>query len=274
MFTSILRKMHLAPSPHDPCLFTGIVGNQDGASKIITSTPSPEKLLTSSVNAPKDTATPVAGRAPICVGVYVDDFVFYSTDPAEDELFETELAKHINVDFMGDMDYFLGTAFQWKRLDHGHISVHFTQTAFTKHTAHCFGVDRMNRVPAMTPYRSGLPIDSLAAADPNDPDLARRTKVYQGMVGSINWLATCTRPDISPCPTFLASYQQAPSYQHYKAVLHALKYLYSTSEYGIFYHSDASSTLHSFTHFPHHHDKEAYSDANPPHPPSAPNMHH
>ncbi len=46
------------------------------------------------------------------MGVYVDDFVFYSTDPAEEELFQTELAKYITVDFMGDVDYFLGTAFQ------------------------------------------------------------------------------------------------------------------------------------------------------------------
>ena len=105
---------------------------------------------------------------------------------------------------MGDVDYFLGTAFQWTRLPEDHVSVHMTQTAFTEHTAHCFGVDNMNCIPNVTPYRSGLPIDSIANADPNDPDLARQTKVYQGIVGSINWLATCTRPDISPYLTFIA----------------------------------------------------------------------
>eukprot|EP00956_Cyclotella_meneghiniana_P029161 scaffold69885_cov36-Cyclotella_meneghiniana.AAC.4 len=51
------------------------------------------------------------------------------------------------------------------------------------------------------------------------------------MVGCINWLATCTRPDISPCLTFLASYNQCPSHGHYQAALHALKYLYSTADY-------------------------------------------
>ena len=97
LFISILCKIHLAPFPHDPCLFTSIVGNPDGASKIITSPPSPEKLLTSSVNTSKDTTTPVAGRAPIRVGVYVDDFIFYSTNPGEEELFKKTLAEHINV---------------------------------------------------------------------------------------------------------------------------------------------------------------------------------
>ena len=43
-----------------------------------------------------------------------------------------------------------------------------------------------------------------------------------------------------------------------------LKYLYSTSEYGISFHSAANQTIQAFNHFPHHHDKEAYSDATPP----------
>ena len=44
---------------------------------------------------------------------------------------------------------------------------------------------------------------------------------------------------------------------------HALKYLYSTANYGISYHSNCSATLRAFNHFPNHHDKEAYSDATP-----------
>jgi len=58
----------------------------------------------------------------------------------------------------------------------------------------------------------------------------------------------------------------APSHQHYKSALHVLKYLVSTSEYGISYHSNSCNTLQAFNHFPNHHDKEAYSDATPPSP--------
>eukprot|EP00804_Cyclotella_cryptica_P014486 CCRYP_004818-RA/>CCRYP_004818-RA protein AED:0.46 eAED:0.37 QI:0/0/0/1/1/1/2/0/357 len=126
----------------------------------------------------------------------------------------------------------------------------------------------MNPVPNMTPYWSGLPIDAIPPPDPTDPDLKRRTKCYQSMVGCINWLATCTRPDVCPVLTFLASYSQNPAHQHYKAALHVIKYLLSTSEYGISYHSHATSTVQAFNHFPHHHDKEAYSDATPPPSPS------
>ena len=196
----------------------------------------------------------------------MDDFVFYSTDPEEEKRFMSELKKRVVVDFMGDVDWFLGTAFTWKRHPDGNLSVHLSQSAFTDFTAHRFGVSKYNQTPAMTPYRSGLPIDAIPPPVANDPDQPRRTKVYQSVVGCINWLATCTRPDISPCLTFLASYSHQPSYQHYKSAIHALKYLYSTCDYGISFHSDASNTLQAFNHFPSHHDKEAYTDATPPAP--------
>lgn len=64
----------------------------------------------------------------------------------------------------------------------------------------------------------------------------------------------------------MASYSHAPSHQHYKSALHALKYLYSTADYGISFHSDASNTIQAFNHFPHYHNKEAYSDAASPAP--------
>eukprot|EP00956_Cyclotella_meneghiniana_P012765 scaffold18160_cov36-Cyclotella_meneghiniana.AAC.4 len=167
---------------------------------------------------------------------------------------------------MGPVDWFLGTAFTWKQHEDGNLSVLLSQSAFIDFTAHRFAVDRFKPVPHMTPYRSGIPIDSIPPPPKDDPDQKRRTKVYQRIVGCINWVATCTRPDIAPALTFLASYNNCPSHGHYQAALHALKYLYSTSEYGISYHSDASNTIQAFNHFPSHHDKEAYEDATPPSP--------
>ena len=40
----------------------------------------------------------------------------------------------------------------------------------------------------------------------------------------------------------------------------------STNEYGISFHSDSSSTIQAFNHFPHHHDREAYTEATAPYP--------
>ena len=79
---------------------------------------------------------------------------------------------------MGDVDYFLRTTCTCNRQDDGHVSVRLAQTAFTKFTDHRFAVGRMSRVPNMTPYRSGLPINTIPSLDAKDPDLKCRTKVY------------------------------------------------------------------------------------------------
>jgi hypothetical protein len=107
------------------------------------------------------------------VGLHVDDFVFFSEDPAQEDLFKWVLATASNVpiDFMGTLDYFLGTAFTWNRHDDGKLSVLLTQSAFIEYTAHRFAIDKLNPVPNMTPYRSGVPIESIAPSDPNNPDL-------------------------------------------------------------------------------------------------------
>ena len=69
---------------------------------------------------------------------------------------------------------------------------------------------KWNKVPNMTPYRSGFPIDYISPVDPLNHDLNRQRQVHQSIVGCINWLATCTRPDIAPVLTFLASYINSP----------------------------------------------------------------
>ena len=91
----------------------------------------------------------------------------------------------------------------------------------------------------MTPYHSGLPIDSIPPVYPIDPDLPRQKHAYQSIVGCINWLATCNRPEISLALKFIASYSNDPNTQHYKATVHDLKYLTSTNEYGTSFHSNS-----------------------------------
>ena len=118
----------------------------------------------------------------------------------------------------------------------------------------------------MTIYSSIFPIDSIPPVDPLDHDLLRQRQVYQSIAGWINFLTTCTCPDIAPALTFLASYGNAPHPQHYKYAVHALKYLTSTNVYVILFHSKSASTLQALNYFPHQHDKEAYTEETAPSP--------
>ena len=131
---------------------------------------------------------------------------------------------------MGYVDYFLGTAFTCIHHKDGKIYIHLCQSEFIKFIAHRFSAQSTNKVPNMTPYCSGFPIDSIPPVGPLDPDLPCRQQVYQSIFGCINWLATCTRPKIAPVLTFLSSYSNSTHPQHYKAAVHASKYFMSTNE--------------------------------------------
>ena len=66
----------------------------------------------------------------------------------------------------------------------------------------------------MTPYHYWYPIDYIPDPYKENPDLTWRTKVYQSLIGSINWLAVSTHPYVAPIISFLALYQRDPATGH------------------------------------------------------------
>lgn len=131
----------------------------------------------------------------------MDDFVYFLEDPEIERPFEQLLAWHATSDFMGMVDWFLGTHFQWSCYN-GDVSVHPRQTAVgcAAHLVEDNAVQERNITPDATPYRSGLPINACPESDEakDRPALLERKKQYQSVVGLIGWLALSTRPDLAP----------------------------------------------------------------------------
>ena len=83
----------------------------------------------------------------------------------------------------------------------------------------------------------------------NEPDdLLDTTKYgYSELIGSLLYLAVCTRPDIAQAVGALARYMAKPSTAHWQAGLSVLRYIAGTADYGINFtgnFSDTSPTLH------------------------------
>jgi hypothetical protein len=93
---AILRSIGLIPSPHDPCFYTGF---------------NPHDPLAS------------ASLVPLSLGLYVDNFVYFSEDPAIETLFERLLTEWVKVDFIGLMEWFWGIHFSW-RITKSEVVVH------------------------------------------------------------------------------------------------------------------------------------------------------
>ena len=157
----LFRAMGLRPNLYDPCVFSGFLID-----------PSNPQLPPSPV--------------PITVGCYVDDIVYFSTSDAVEKQFEQLLSDKVPVDFMGTVEWFCGTHFNWKVSD-TEVSVHLNQSGFARNLVESFNFQDRNLTPSATPYRSGCPIDSIASHDIQDTSVSfiRRKEAYQSLVGSI-----------------------------------------------------------------------------------------
>ena len=73
-----------------------------------------------------------------------------------------------------------------------------------------------------------------------DSQEAQEMKIipYRELIGTLLWLANCTRPDIAYAVGTLAKFTSNPGILHWKALLRVLKYLERTVHYCIRYRRD------------------------------------
>ena len=87
--------------------------------------------------------------------------------------------------------------------------------------------------PAPSPYRSGMAIDRI---EPGGVDPSKKiplVKQFQRMVGGFNWLALCTRPEITTVTRLLARKMRNPTTQHIESAKRVLQWLGGTRNHGI-----------------------------------------
>ena len=205
----ILRSMGLQKNIYDPCLYTGFIKDLED---------------------PSNTATLI----PMTLGLYVNDFVIFSTCDAVEEKFQEILSRLITVDFMGIVEWFLGDHFSW-RMSQGEVNIHMNQSGFSRNPVESFELQHRSQTPLSTPYCSGMPIDAIAVADKDNESPAQKpcTAAYQSLVVSVGWLCNNTRPDLSVVHSFLSSYLMHPVAGHTKAALYVLQYIRSMHDFGI-----------------------------------------
>lgn len=69
----------------------------------------------------------IEGEPPIYIGIYVDDILYFSTSDKFKSYFEDSLSKLWQVEFMGQVSYFLSIEFTWKYHRNGHLTASLPQ---------------------------------------------------------------------------------------------------------------------------------------------------
>ena len=196
---SILVDLGIKPGLHDPCLYQNVPSSPN------------DRDSTCVLQFPAD--RPVPADKPLHLGLYVDDFVYFSEDPEIERRFERFLSAKLKVELIGTVNWFLGTHFKWSSHQDGSLSVHLSQEAYAQNVVETYRLTSINFNPLATPYRSGCPIDTTQSTtiDEEEQAFVRRREGYQSLVGRLTWLATNTRPDLFTAVSFLSSYSSCPA---------------------------------------------------------------
>jgi len=125
------------------------------------------------------------------------------------------------MSLVGELTNFLGL--QVKQMED---TIFISQSKYAKNIVKKFGLDNggHKRTPATTHLKltkdeSGISVDQ---------------SMYRSMIGSLLYL-TASRPDITFVVGVYARYQAEPKMSHLTQVKRILKYINSTSDYGILY---------------------------------------
>ena len=84
------------------------------------------------------------------------------------------------------------------------------------------GLDHPQTVAANTFYHSGYPVDAIPHMDIPKLEQEKLNKTLQELVGSLNWLSTQTRPDITIITNILAQYNTKCSLGQINAAKYAI----------------------------------------------------
>lgn len=157
--------------------------------------------------------------------IYVDDLLLLAEIQEHiDRMKETVMSAFKSRD-MGVPDYFLGLHLD-RPSPRGTITV--SQRQYVKRLAERHGL--ADAKPALLPMTPGaVPQD--AGTRLSQAGVER----YQGLIGGLLYIATCTRPDVSYAVGKLARYAARPTEEHEMAALRVLRYLKGTARWGLRY---------------------------------------
>jgi hypothetical protein len=166
----------------------------------------------------------------IIVPVYVDDLTIVSKSRAAIDHLIEELKKHFKLRVIGDTALLLGVKVARER-----------STRTLKLSQRQYIVDMLERYgfaecsPVSTPMNPGANLSS--EHSPSTPEALHmmRNIPYSHAVGSLMYLALCTRPDIAYSVGVLGRFSSNPGIAHWNAVKHLFRYLKGTMDLELVY---------------------------------------
>jgi transposase InsO family protein len=180
----------------------------------------------------------VRGEVRIIIPVFIDDITFASSNPAAIDSAIKELASHFKLRDLGPTSYLLGIEII-RNPEKQQISL--SQRQYIIDALERFNMSDCN--PIGTPMDPGAHLSSSMSPQSPEEQKSMQDIPYLSAVGTLQYLATSTRPDISFAVGVLARFNTNPGIEHWKAVKHLFRYLKGSLDYKLVYGPTDSSQL-------------------------------
>ena len=176
--------------------------------------------------------TRITGGELFVIAVYVDDLIQAGKNEEEIEEVKKEISKKFDAVDMGPLHYFLGV----KVIQSENGSVWIGQPSYIQSVLNKFKMEDCN--PVETPADAS---QKLKKAEEKE-ELADK-ELYQSAVGSLLYVSTRTRPDISNAIGSCARFSSNPTKCHWTAVKRIMRYLKGTFDFGLLYNTTDAKDL-------------------------------
>ena len=169
----------------------------------------------------------------VFVLAYVDDILIAGKDKAMVEQVKTVLASVFDVHDKGPANIFVGLEIT---RDRDKRTLTISQRRMTMDLVTKYGL--ADAKPKATPLAAGTRLTSVEG-EPLDTTVHH----YSELIGSLLYVAVCTRPDISQPVGALSRYMSKPTVTHWNLARGVVRYLASTPNTGITYSASGGDLL-------------------------------
>ncbi|CAB1112502.1 unnamed protein product [Ectocarpus sp. CCAP 1310/34] len=159
------------------------------------------------------------GRVVVTLVVHVD-FIFSIGEEERCDQFGRDLNTMVPVKNLGDLRWYSGCLYE-RDWDAGTLKI--SQQTYAEELGMEFGVEYGKEIP--------LPVGLKLSEFDQDEEVV--SWPFRGLIGSLMWLATQTRPDIANAVRAVERYCASPKEIHWRAGLGILGYVVRTSDLGI-----------------------------------------
>ncbi|TMW59504.1 hypothetical protein Poli38472_004573 [Pythium oligandrum] len=174
-----------------------------------------------------------AGGDTTYICLYVDDMVVGGRTQTRVDEVKKLIAARFRIKELGPVKHLLGMEIVYDRVKR-YLSINQAQYVKTL-------VERFNQQSCRdvtNPCEQSLKL-SKADGPRDDQQKAEMSKrPYRSLIGCLQYVAQCTRPDIAFAVTHLSRFMENPGPRHWTAAIRVLRYLKSTRDYGISYGGD------------------------------------